>query len=698
MQRSFRLDSSVQYCKGVGPKRAELLNRAGVETIEDLLNYYPRRYLDRSQIKNIKDVKGGEEVTVLGQVLSMEVRRGRKKRFVLWIGDSSGMMQCVWFRGIEYISKVFNRGDRVAFSGRISDYYGQQLVHPEYDRLAEEDEIDPLHTSGIIPLYPSTETLSRGGLDSRGFRRILHEALQRLETPVHETLSGEIIERQKLIAYDAALRNIHFPTNWDLFHEAQKRLKFEELFFIQLYLAIQRKERSLNQKGVPFLHVGEQTRRLVEKLPFQFTEAQKRVLREIREDIRSERPMNRLLQGDVGSGKTIVALVTILIAVENGFQATLMAPTEILAEQHFLTTHQWFEDLGVRVALLKGGQKSGERRKVLEEIMDGTLDIAIGTHALVQEGVTFKKLGLVVIDEQHRFGVMQRATLREKGYAPHVLVMTATPIPRTLALTLYGDLDISVIDELPGGRKPVRTVWRKADKHEAIYSFIRDHLREGSQAYIVYPLVEESEKVDLAAATQGYEELSKRVFPEFNVALLHGRMKTEEKDNIMREFKSGAIHMLVCTTVIEVGVDVPNAAVMLLEHAERFGLTQMHQLRGRIGRGKKQSTCILLTYGNLSEDAVTRLKTMEETTDGFRISETDLRLRGPGEFFGTRQHGMLDLKIADLATDGHLISAAREEAFRLVEKDQQLEQSENKNVHDRYRMKYREAFHLLHVG
>lgn len=408
--------------------------------------------------------------------------------------------------------------------------------------------------------------------------------------------------------------------------------------------------------------------------------------------------MNRLLQGDVGSGKTVVALVAMLMAVENGYQAALMAPTEILAEQHFLTIHEWLEDLGVRVALLKGGQKGSERRGVLEGLARGEVDIAVGTHALVQEGVEFRSLGFVVIDEQHRFGVMQRAILRQKGYYPDVLVMTATPIPRTLALTLYGDLDVSVLSEMPEGRRPVRTVWRRKEKRGTIYEFIRGEVHRGRQAYVVYPLVEESEKVDLAAATEGYETLSKEIFPEFRVALLHGRMRSEEKEEVMRGFKAGKIGILVSTTVIEVGVDVPNATVMLVEHSERFGLTQLHQLRGRVGRGGDQSTCILMTRGRLSDDAVKRLKTMVETNDGFRIAEVDLQLRGPGELYGTRQHGILNFKIADLMTDGPILDAARKEAFHVVEEDHRLERPENRVIRETYLKRYREKFGLMEVG
>ncbi len=696
-KNSLNLDTSVQYVKGIGPKRAELLKNVNVETIEDLLTYFPRRYLDRSRITKIGRLQSGEEVTIVGKIFSQEIIKGRTKRFILLIGDGTGFVNCVWFRGISYISKVFQIGETVAFSGKVTSYYGPQLIHPEYDKIPEWENSNPLHTRGIIPMYPSTDSLSRHGLDSRGFRRIIHDLLQQ-PIDIPETLSEEIIKNQKLVSLSAAISNIHFPSNWGNLSQAQRRLKFEELFYIQLFLALHRKHREIEKKGIVFPLVGEQTQKLVEKLPFKLTNAQKRVLREIRRDMKAERQMNRLIQGDVGSGKTLVALIAMLIAVENNYQAALMAPTEILAEQHFLTIHGLLEDLGVKVALLTGGQKSSAKHKILEGIEQGEINLIVGTHALVQEGVSFKKLGLVVIDEQHRFGVIQRAILREKGYHPDVLVMTATPIPRTLALTLYGDLDISVLDEMPEGRRPVRTVWRKENKRNEIYEFIRREIQQGKQAYIVYPLVEESEKIDLAAATEAHKILSENIFPEFKVALLHGRMKTDEKEEIMKAFKAGNIQILVTTTVIEVGVDVPNATIMLIEHAERFGLTQLHQLRGRVGRGKELSTCILLSKNNISDEAAKRLSTMVKTTDGFKIAEVDLELRGPGELFGTKQHGILNLKIANLATDGSILNAARKEAFQLVEKDQQLQKPENKVIKKTYLKHYHEKFELMEVG
>ncbi len=692
------LATPVQYLKGIGPRRAQFLARVGVETVEDLLGYFPRRYLDRSHVTKIRQIQTGQDVTVVGQILSFDIVRGRAPRFVVLVGDGTGIVQCIWFRATGWIAKAFEIGETVAFSGRVTTYRGPQLVHPEFDKLSDKGDTDPLHTGGVIPLYPSTEFLVRCGLDSRGFRRIIRQALTSLSETIPETLNADILKRLNLSPIEQAMADMHFPATISALTRAQRRFKFEELFFIQLFLAQQRKRRTLTVRGIAFHQVGEQTRKLVERLPFSLTAAQKRVLREIRSDMKRKHPMNRLLQGDVGSGKTVVALVSMLIAVENGYQTALMAPTEILAEQHFLTIHSWLEDLGIRVALLKGGQRSVQRREVLGGIQSGDVDVAVGTHALVQEGVDFRRLGFVVIDEQHRFGVMQRAALRYKGVHPDVLVMTATPIPRTLALTLYGDLDVSVLDELPEGRIPVRTVWRNDSKRQAVYHFIRDEVRSGRQAYIVYPLVEESEKLDLKAATEGFKILSEQIFPDCRLALLHGRMKGEEKEKVMRAFKSGDVDVLVSTTVVEVGVDVTNATIMMIEHAERFGLTQLHQLRGRVGRGSDQATCILMTEGHFTDEARKRIETMTSTTDGFCIAEVDLEMRGPGEFFGTRQHGELNLRVANLATDGQILQTARDEAFRLVEMDPKLEQPENAAIHRAYTNHLDHHMGLLEVG
>ena len=698
VKSSLELETSIQYLKGIGPKRGELLNKVNVQTIGDLLAYFPRRYLDRSRITPIRSLKAGDDATVVGKVYSCETIRGRKSRFVVLVGDKTGFLHCVWFRGLQYVSGAFQTGETVAFSGKVTLYRGPQLVHPEYDKISEDGENDPLHTGRIIPMYPSTEFLGSCGLDSRGFRRIVREALNRFKDKIPETLSDKICRQHHFVPLTEAYHDIHFPKDQHALARALERLKFEELFFLQLYLAMQRKEREGEQVGISFARAGELIKKLIDHLPFELTDAQKKCIRSIRQDMKCKRAMNRLLQGDVGSGKTVVALVAMLIAVENGYQSALMAPTEILAEQHYLTIRQLLGDLNINLVLLRGGQKNAERQNALESLACGKVDIAVGTHALVQEAVDFKNLGFVVIDEQHRFGVLQRARLRRKGIQPDVLVMTATPIPRTLALTLYGDLDISVLDSMPEGRLPVRTVWRKAGKRKEIYEFIREEASKNRQAYIVYPLVEESEKIDLAAAKEGWQVLSSDVFPEYYVGLLHGRMKTDEKEEVMRLFKSGEIDILVATTVVEVGVDNPNATVMLVEHAERFGLTQLHQLRGRIGRGKEPSTCILLSHGRYTDDAGRRLETMVETHDGFRIAEVDLDIRGPGELFGTKQHGLLDFRLVDLMKDASLLEKAREESCRLMEEDADLVSEENKPIHEAYGRKYQDRYRLIKVG
>lgn len=696
------LDSSVQFLKGIGEKRADSLSQIGINTIHDLLYYFPRRYLDRSNITQIKNLRSNMEATVVGKVERCGIAQGRRARFMVIVFDGTGFLNCVWFNRLTYWEKVIKVGETIAFSGKVGYYGGYQIVHPDFDKLSDDDSDDRsdqfLHTGIIIPLYPSSEELGRVGFDSRGFRRIMKTALKKYNQYIEETLWEKILQRRDLIPLQEAIKNIHFPDNIHFLKQSRRRLKFDELFYMELMLAYRKRNMGVRQKGIEFRVVGEKTRSLVEKLPFELTEAQKRVMHEIRADMKREQPMYRLLQGDVGSGKTIVSLMTMLIAVENGYQAALMAPTEILAEQHYLNMHRLLEDLEVKVELVVGAQRKSVRNKLNEGIRFGDIDIIIGTHALIQESIEFQRLGLIVIDEQHRFGVIQRQTLREKGLNPDVLVMTATPIPRTLSLTLYGDLDISIIDELPAGRVPVKTVWRYSNKRNDIYQFIHDQVAKDQQAYIVFPLVEESEKIDLKAATENYELLSKGIFADFNVALLHGRMKNEDKEAVMDAFKKGETQILVSTTVIEVGVDVPQATIMVVEHAERFGLTQLHQLRGRVGRGKKQAYCILITEPPISEEALTRLQTMAKTNDGFKISEVDLQIRGPGEFFGTKQHGLPELKLADILTDQTLLNQARQDAFQLVADDPQLLAEEVKHVRRHFIKNYQHKYGLFQVG
>jgi ATP-dependent DNA helicase RecG len=688
----------IGQVRGVGEKRAKELAKIGLSSVEDLLYYFPRRYLDRSSIIKLKDLRAGMETTVLGKIARAGLRRGRKPRFEAVLFDGTGYLQCVWFNRANFWPKIFQVGDTVAFHGKVAQYGGLQMVHPDFDKFREGGEERFLNTGGVIPLYSSSEELGGAGLDSRGFRRILRAALDDFRSSIDEILPQAVIRGHKLVSRGDALTQIHFPQSAEKLQHARERLKFDELFFFELLMATRRRALEKYVRGVEFKEVGERTRKLVEKLPFELTDAQKRVLREIRADMRLPKPMHRLVQGDVGSGKTMVALITMLMAVENGYQAALMAPTEILAEQHYLTTHRFLEQLGVKVALLVGGQRKKAREQILADITNGEAQIVIGTHALIQSGVEFQKLALAVIDEQHRFGVAQRLALRQKGQTPDVLVMTATPIPRTLSMTLYGDLDVSTIDELPKGRKPIRTALRPSTKRKEIYDFIKREVTNGAQAYIVFPLIEESEKIDLAAATESYEHMREGIFSDVPIALLHGGMSTADKENVMEAFKAGDTRILVSTTVIEVGVDVPNATLMVIEHAERFGLTQLHQLRGRVGRGEKQSYCILIAYGAVSDDAQQRLQTMVETNDGFRIAETDLKLRGPGEFFGTRQHGLPEFRIADLLTDSSLLQNARNEAFNLLRADPELGQSAHEAARQRLIKLYGEKLAMMQSG
>ncbi len=676
------------------------LEKVGIETVSDLIQYYPRRYLDRSNITPIKNLTVNESATVVGKVQTCGIKKGRRSRFILLLNDDTGYLTCVWFHQLNFWQKRFEPGQVLAVSGTIGYFNGLQMVHPDFDLLSDDDDQTDqfLHTGKIIPLYSSTEGLSRVGFDSRGFRRVMNYLTRHHLDQIEESLPESIVSRLNLLNLSAALKNIHFPENYQLLKQAQKRLKFEELFLMEFMLAYRKRSVQEQQKGIAFSEVGDRTKQLADNLTFQLTEAQKKVLHEIRQDMKSPHPMYRLIQGDVGSGKTIIALVSMLIAVENGFQASLMAPTEILAEQHFLTFRNLLGKLDVNIQLLVGAQKQSERKRILDSIESGECDIVIGTHALIQEKVSFKNLGLVVIDEQHRFGVSQRAELTQKGLSPDVLVMTATPIPRTLSLTIYGDLDVSIIDELPSGRIPIKTTWRYSDKRNDIYKFVKSKLDKGQQAYIVFPLVEESEKLDLKAATESYQKMAEGIFSNNKIALLHGRMRSEEKDDIMSAFKNGEVQLLVSTTVIEVGIDVPNATIMVIEHAERFGLTQLHQLRGRVGRGSDQSYCILIAKYPATEEALVRLNTMAKTTDGFKIAEVDLQLRGPGEFFGTRQHGMPELKIANPLTDTSILLTARKEAFQAVRNDSELTTLTEMLLQSSFFKNYKDKIKYMQIG
>ncbi|MCA9734205.1 MAG: ATP-dependent DNA helicase RecG [Deferribacteres bacterium] len=668
----------IRFVKGVGEKRAALLKEHGVGTLEDLIYLFPRRYLDRTTVKPLRLVQEGEETTVVGVITSVEQIRGKQPRFIATVSDGSGFIQCVWFKSLHIWRRIFKVGESFAFFGKIGYFRGLQLVHPEYDHIDSDGNWNSLNTGTIVPVYPSSEKLRLGGLQSRALRRLIKASLELYDELVNETLPLVILQKNGLIDLKNALRIVHSPESQEELLTAQKRLKFDEFFYLELILALRRQKMHTQAQGIAFADVGNKTRQLIKILPYELTEAQKRVCREIWDDMHSPMVMNRLVQGDVGSGKTIVALIAMLMAIENGYQAALMAPTEILAEQHFRNIDGMLQEIGVRTVLLLGGQKKKVREQYLGEIKTGVAQVIIGTHALIQETVEFKQLGLAIIDEQHRFGVAQRGELQKKGEKPDVLVMTATPIPRTLSMTVYGDLDVSIIDELPKGRKPIRTVWRPSHKRKEIYHYIRDELVQGAQVYIVFPLIEESEKIDLRAATEFYEKVKVGFFDQFEVGLLHGRMKSVEKDAVMGGFKNGKLHVLVSTTVIEVGVDVPNATIMAIEHAERFGLTQLHQLRGRVGRGEKESICILIADTPLNEEAKRRINTMCETNDGFKIAEVDLEIRGPGEMLGTRQSGLPEFRIGNIITDTDILERAREEAFRVVEDEVLLQETMNR--------------------
>jgi ATP-dependent DNA helicase RecG len=699
------LTSSIQYLKGIGPVKAEALKQIGIHTVEDLLYYVPRRYLDRSTILHMDQLKEGMTATVIGRVEATgikKVRRPRKPQFHVILRDNTGYVRLVWFNNWKWTQKLFEENDLVVASGQVTVYGGYQIVHPEFEIISKktEEEVsgdDLIHTGRIIPLYPSNAELKKVWLDSRGFRRVIKPLLDEVPSLIPETLPEKIIGDMKLMGLTDAVRKIHFPEDMQSAENARARLAFDELFYLELMLAL-KKQRTHREEGIAFQPPGDLVRQLLKVLPFKLTDAQKKVLTEIKQDMMSKNGMHRLLQGDVGSGKTIVALFAMLMAVESDYQAALMAPTELLAEQHHITLHQMLESLGIKITLLTSSVTGPERRSVLEDIKSGTAQVVIGTHALIQQTVEFAKLGLVVIDEQHRFGVMQRAKLKMKGLSPEVLVMTATPIPRSLALTLYGDLDVSVIEKLPPGRKPVKTsLWTESNRTQ-MYQFLEQELKKGHQAYVVYPLVEETEKADLKAATESYEMLKEKVFPQRRLALLHGRIKSKERETIMQAFREGKYDILVATTVIEVGVDVPNATVMVIEHAERFGLSQLHQLRGRIGRGADQSYCLLVSNYRLSEEARQRLQAMTATTDGFKISEIDLKLRGPGEFFGTKQHGLPELQIADIINDAPLLYRARDWAFKTIQEDPPLTQDEDQCIRSTFIRKYKKRFSLVDIG
>ena len=661
----------IKYLQGVGPQRAAMLNKElNIFSLRDLLYYFPYKYVDRSRLYYIHEIDGNMPyIQLKGQILSFEtIGEGRQRRLVAHFSDGTGVVDLVWFQGVKYLMGRYKAHEEYIVFGKPTVFNGRvNMAHPDIDPAKDLT----LSTMGLQPYYNTTEKMKRAGLNSHALEKLMANAFALLQGEMPETLSPRIVEEHHLMSLDEALRNIHFPQNPDRLRKAQYRLKFEELFYIQLNILRYTKDRQRKFRGLYFEKVGEVFNTFYsQNLPFQLTGAQKRVIKEIRKDMGSGRQMNRLLQGDVGSGKTLVALMSMLIALDNGYQACMMAPTEILAAQHFETIRQMLFGMNVRVELLMGSVKGKKREEILKGLLTGEVQILIGTHAVLEDTVNFSSLGMVVIDEQHRFGVAQRAKLWAKNACPpHVLVMTATPIPRTLAMTLYGDLDVSVIDELPPGRKPIQTIHQFDNRRPSLYAGIRKQIEEGRQVYIVYPLIKESEKMDIKNLEEGYEHICAE-FPDCKVSKVHGQMKPAEKDAEMQRFVNAETQIMVATTVIEVGVNVPNASVMVIENAERFGLSQLHQLRGRVGRGADQSYCILVTSYKLSEETRKRLEIMVQTNDGFEIAEADLKLRGPGDLEGTQQSGVaFDLKIADIARDGQLLQYVREVALAIVELD-----------------------------
>ena len=682
-------DKDITYLKRVGPQRAKVLfSECGIRTYGDLLTYFPRKYVDRSQVVKVVEVQGTEaHVTLVGKLTHVQKVKGHKGRgrLTATFTDGSGFMELTWFQGIKWLEQKLKTGEEIALFGRPSRYNGMlSMSHPEIDYLNQEN--GARKTGGIIPFYPSTEKLSRVGLDARGLRQLMHQLLEEGRYHMAENLSTHVRQENQLISRPQALLHIHFPPDFVALEQATRRLKFEEFFFFQLMLARRRSHKRLANVSAPFPAIGKYFNDYFHnQIPFELTGAQKRVLKEIRRDVSQPVQMNRLVQGDVGSGKTMVGFMTMLMALDNGFQAALMAPTAILAEQHYKKITAYATPLGLTTGIILGGQRKAERREVLEGLLDGTIDIVVGTHALIEETVQFQKLGLVIVDEQHKFGVMQRARLWQKAEPfPHNLIMTATPIPRTLAMTLYGDVDVSVIDELPPGRKPIETWVHGESKRLQVLGFIKRQIEQGRQAYVVYPLIEESEKMDLVAAVQGFELLEK-YFKDYRVSIVHGKMKADDKEMEMQRFVKNQTQILVSTTVIEVGVDVPNASVMVIENAERFGLSQLHQLRGRVGRGGEQSYCILMAGPKVSKEGRQRLKAMKETNDGFKIAEFDLQLRGPGDFLGTRQSGLPEFQLASLGEDQEILREAREAAFSLNEADPTLTMPENVPIRAYYK-------------
>lgn len=686
------LTENVQYLKGVGPVRARRLERLGVSTVEDLLYYFPRDYQDRRRITPIGALKDGDSASIRGKVLAQGTRKTRngKEVFQLVVDDGSGRIPCLWFNQ-PYLDNLFRPGQEAVFIGKVQLYSTLQLVNPEYEIL-DPDNDSMIRAGRIIPVYPLTE-----GLNQKALRDLIERTLDLYLPQLPELLPEYLRQRWQVLSLAEAIRSIHYPVGRAALEEARKRLILDEFFTLQLALGLKRQKRSREVKSLPHSPLTPLRDRYIAQLPFRLTGAQQRAAEEIKADMVGGRAMNRLLQGDVGSGKTVVAVCALLTTVDSGYQGAIMAPTEILAAQHYENISRGLEPLGVKTVLLTSGIRGKKRREALAAITAGEIGVVAGTQALIQEKVDFKKLGMVVIDEQHKFGVRQRANLRRKGVQPHVLVMTATPIPRTLTLTVYGDLDFSVLDEMPPGREKIKTYWIGPERLAGVYSFIRREVAAGRQAFIVYPLIEESDNLELKAASEMFERLRRDIFPSIPVDLIHGRLPSERKREVMERFRAGETMILVSTTVVEIGIDIPVATVMLIENAERFGLAQLHQLRGRVGRSRFPAYCVL--QGNpRTEDAARRLQAIQDIDDGFQIAREDLEIRGPGEFFGTQQTGLPELRIGSIVADFKLMEFARRQAFSLLESDPALAGPELAPLRRRLRRRYGETFDLGDVG
>ena len=688
------LKDDITYLKGVGPKRALKLKGYGINTVSDILYHLPRKYLDRRNIKTINQCVVGEETVIIGTIQSKNIKFiGKRRLFQITISDHSGEMQCVWFNALTWIMDKFNINDQIAVYGKIEFYNGFKITHPDFDIIDDKEE--NFNGGQIFSLYPSNADLKLKGLDSRGFRKLMRNILFNEKYIIDDFLPSKIIQEENLCELSIAIQKIHFPENNNDIKIALNRLKFNEHFFIQILMALKRKNIKQNN-GTIFSKHGEYLKKIYKSLNFELTNAQIKVLKEIRVDLSSSKPMNRLIQGDVGSGKTIVAILTAAMVISEEYQVALMAPTEILAEQHYKSIKEYCDSVNINCAVITSNKPAKEKKILLNQLKTGEIQLIVGTHSLIQEKVIFNKLGLIIIDEQHRFGVEHRKNLINKGTNPEVLAMTATPIPRTLSITLNGDMDISIIDELPKNRIPIKTKVISPRGINAAYTKMKKEMKNGGQCFVVYPLIEESEKLDLSAAKSGYEKL-KEIFSDFNVGYINGKMKKNEIDEQMELMATGDIDCLITTTVIEVGINIPNATMIIIENAERFGMTQLHQLRGRIGRGIKQSYCILVQHKK-TQNSNKRLSIMESTLDGFIISDEDLKMRGPGDFFGTKQHGYIKSKVVDFSTDGTIIRRARQQAFDLINNDPLLKKKNNVGIKSIFKENYNHMLEFVKIG